>query len=907
MFKPTKVIDIEISRPLGDLVDLGGYGAIQALVRLHGAPIGYVRLPVISGRCVAHALMQAVLEKHSRAIVRSLVAEKLATTPLQSRLRPEDLFNLPAPGEQPQPAPLVTIAVCTRDRASDLKLCLDSLRRVDYPALDIIVVDNAPATDATERLMQENYSFIRYVCEPRPGLDWARNRAIIEARGEIIAYTDDDVVVDTGWVRALTNIFVENPDVMAVTGLVVPFDIETEAQHLFERYGGFGRGFEYKWVRIGSTDLKKIARLHGGTGKFGTGANMAFRRSVFEEIGDFDPALDVGSVTNGGGDLEMFFRVLKKGHTLVYEPKAIVRHRHRKEYAQLHSQMINWGTGFSSYLVRSALAYPDERSGFLRLGMWWMRRLLALCAKSFVRHTQIKDLILAEIRGAVIGLFRYQKARANAAKILKAFGPQTGSKPLEKMTLQRTGLVHHQGTALRTIDIAQPLRPIDNVQGYNRVRVFVTLNGRPLGNIDITGLGESVSVSRLRNAIADGMTRELFEPDYWPNRDTLSSSIHTAVVRHYMPRKEENPGLSCLPSGLSEKVSVSIVVATLDRPDDLRRCLKHLFAQKTTRPVEIIVVDNNSSSGLTPPVVAEFPGVLLTREYRGGLSYARNKGIVVSKGSIIAVTDDDAAMPDDWLENLVAPFVQDNVMIVTGNVLPMELETPAQHLFELYGGLGRGFSRRKADGDWFESFRRRAVPTWQLGATACAAFRADIFSHPSIGLLDEALGAGTPTGCSEDTYLFYKVLKEGYTIVYEPMAYVLHKHRRDMRGLRRQIYNYSKGHVAYHLTTLFRDRDLRALTRLFIELPCYHASRLKGHLLNRSVLPLSLTLLEISGNLAGAWALWRSRRRVKRDGLSDSYIPVAGRTALQVTSPCEEAFSASAGLLEKTATGQGSE
>ena len=77
---------------------------------------------------------------------------------------------------------------------------------------------------------------------------------------------------------------------------------------------------------------------------------------------------------------------------------------------------------------------------------------------------------------------------------------------------------------------------------------------------------------------------------------------------------------------------------------------------------------------------------------------------------------------------------------------------------------------------------RGAVPTWKLGATANAAFRAAIFSDPAIGVLDEALGAGMPTGCSEDTYLFYRILKAGHTIVYEPAAWVWHEHRRDARG-----------------------------------------------------------------------------------------------------------------------------
>ncbi len=68
-----------------------------------------------------------------------------------------------------------------------------------------------------------------------------------------------------------------------------------------------------------------------------------------------------------------------------------------------------------------------------------------------------------------------------------------------------------------------------------------------------------------------------------------------------------------------------------------------------------------------------------------------------------------------------------------------------------------------------------------------------------------------PTGCSEDTYLFYKVLKLGYTIFYEQDAFVWHRHRNSMEAFRKQIYGYSRGHVAYHLTTLINDGDLRVL------------------------------------------------------------------------------------------------
>jgi glycosyltransferase involved in cell wall biosynthesis len=319
--------------------------------------------------------------------------------------------------------PLVTVAVCTRDRTASLSRCLDSILKLDYPLLDILVIDNAPSSCTTQKLVRDNYPQVRYAREDRPGLNWARNRAIEEARGQIIAYTDDDVLVDSGWVKAMARVFTENPEVMAVTGLVAPFELETEAQILFEQYGGFGRGFKRKWYWVDRKRSEQAAALHGGAGKFGTGANMAYRRSVFELIGHFDTALDVGTVTNGGGDLEMFFRVLKEGHVLVYEPGALVFHCHRRDYDQLRAQIANNGVGFYSYIVRSALNYPDERFAFVRLGLWWLwwwniRRLLI----SFLRPSRFpRDLILAELRGSLKGLIRYQKSRRIAARIARNF------------------------------------------------------------------------------------------------------------------------------------------------------------------------------------------------------------------------------------------------------------------------------------------------------------------------------------------------------------------------------------------------------------------------------------------------------------------------------------------------------
>ena len=397
--------------------------------------------------------------------------------------------------------------------------------------------------------------------------------------------------------------------------------------------------------------------------------------------------------------------------------------------------------------------------------------------------------------------------------------------------------------AVRMVDVLQPLAPIENLDRYPRTFIYVRAGAELIGSIEIANAHRPVSAHRLRDAIADGLIWQFA-------RHAMRAALHApAGAREALPIN----------------TAVSIVVPTCGRPNDLRRCLSSLCSQNTPRHLEVLVVDNRPGTGGTRDVVRDFPAVHLIEERRPGLSYARNAGFAAARGEIVVATDDDVVMPPDWIEKLVAPFARPDVMVVTGNVLPLELETESQVLFEVYGGLGKGFERREVRGDWFHGCRG-AVPTWTLGATANAAFRASAFDDPRIGVLDEALGAGTPAGCSEDSYLFYRILKEGHTLVYEPQAWVWHRHRAEMQELRDQIYSYSKGHVAYHLTTLLRERDRRALVRLMWSLPKRHLSQFLASWRGHSEFPLNILALEVAGHCMGPFALWRSRRRARRIG-----------------------------------------
>ena len=399
--------------------------------------------------------------------------------------------------------------------------------------------------------------------------------------------------------------------------------------------------------------------------------------------------------------------------------------------------------------------------------------------------------------------------------------------------------------AVRTLAADEPLKPLGGVAGYSRVRLVITRGDRPFAHTDVVADGAGVAVRQLRDALASAWISTLLEGDGRVEaREQLGRWIGTRVNRQAPP-------------------AVSVIVATLDRPDDLRICLTALAAQRYDGRLEVVVVDNAPGSGLTPPVVAAFPGVRLVSESRRGLSYARNAGFRASSGDLLATTDDDVQMGPEWVAHLVGPFVRPDVAVVTGNTLPSELDTPAQQRFEMYGGLGRGYSRREFDRDWLVR-SWAAAPTWQLGATANAAFRARAVRRPDVGLLPEWLGPGTPTGVGEDTYLFYRILKVGLTAVYEPTAFVWHRHRREDRALRRQLYSYSSGHAAYLVTLALREQDLRGLARVAVHLPVHHLRAIVRWIRGDRAWPATLIATEIAGNLAAPWLLWRSFRRARR-------------------------------------------
>jgi len=391
---PGKVLDVELSEGLRPVWGTEKYDWLWVLMRYRGRPLGWISVsnslwePVVS----AEKLNDSVGEQVSWALALDLLKD------------PSSAREKEAPKLEP-----ISIIVCTRDRADLLSGCLHALLALDYPCYEIIVVDNAPSSEDTAHLVAQLP--VHYVREARPGLNWARNRGISEARHNIIAFTDDDARPDRHWLRRIGRAF-DQSEIMAVTGLVAPAELETTAQHLFEfSYGGMGKGLQRCTFRLDELTLPDILWAH----KFGVGANMSFRKKVFDIIGVFDVALDVGTPTAGGGDLDMLHRLIVKGHTLIYEPAAIVWHIHRRSRALLQRQLHDNGRAFGSYLLtclRNRTVSPLSLVHFAVhhwLWRWLLRRLLQ--PRGFPRR-----LVLAELFGALRSPIAYGAAQLYASK-----------------------------------------------------------------------------------------------------------------------------------------------------------------------------------------------------------------------------------------------------------------------------------------------------------------------------------------------------------------------------------------------------------------------------------------------------------------------------------------------------------
>ncbi len=264
--------------------------------------------------------------------------------------------------------PPISLVLCTRDRPDHLRDALESLTNLDYSRFEIIVVDNNPASGLTPPVV-ESYAEgrVRLVDAPGQGLSIARNAGVKNARYDIIAFTDDDVIVDHRWLTNLARGFCRADNVGCVCGMVPSAELLTPAQSYFDRRVGWARRCEPAIFDIDNPPSDDpLFPLH--VAQFGTGANFAVRRSVILDVGGFDEGLGIGSPAGGGEDIDMFLRILRRGHRLVKQPSAVVWHRHRQTVEELDIQIYGYGLGLGAWIFKLLLG--PRTFGLLLRRLW---------------------------------------------------------------------------------------------------------------------------------------------------------------------------------------------------------------------------------------------------------------------------------------------------------------------------------------------------------------------------------------------------------------------------------------------------------------------------------------------------------------------------------------------------------
>ena len=327
-----------------------------------------------------------------------------------------------------RPAPASSVILCTIGRSAGLKRAMASVlaqRAVDF---ELIVVDNAPGSGNTVSVVQSfDDPRLRYVAEPRRGLSKARNLGSRVARGNVLAFTDDDCVVHADWLQAIRTVFDTHPEVSAVTGRTVPDGSPTPIQHLFEEFGSFNRGTERRvWHYPEAADAVTLPpslvalaapaespAIFPYSAVFGSGNNMALRTSALERVGAFDEALGAGVPAGGGEDLDMFVRLMVAGLVLVYEPAAVVRHTHREDEQTLAAQVRSYGSGLSAMITKHLLLDRPSRIRIVRRVLPGLRHLFsARSAKNARKSAEFpRHLTRLELLGIASGPSRYLKGR----------------------------------------------------------------------------------------------------------------------------------------------------------------------------------------------------------------------------------------------------------------------------------------------------------------------------------------------------------------------------------------------------------------------------------------------------------------------------------------------------------------
>lgn len=240
-----------------------------------------------------------------------------------------------------------SVLLSTCNRCDKLRLFLDAMKTIGAAGLsetEVLVIDNN-STDATRQVVTEYTSLanpiVRYMSESKSGKSRALNGAICEAKGEIIAFTDDDCIPDPSWIENILKEFDSDPELSVLGGRVELYDKRDLPLALL--------------LSMRRTVVKSAREVCSDPALIG--ANMAFRKSVLSVTRGFDPLLGPGVKCKAFEDLDLVYRSLKERFKIVYSPDVIVFHNHGRR-TELDEDRISYayalgaGAFYFKYVMR---------------------------------------------------------------------------------------------------------------------------------------------------------------------------------------------------------------------------------------------------------------------------------------------------------------------------------------------------------------------------------------------------------------------------------------------------------------------------------------------------------------------------------------------------------------------------
>ena len=334
----------------------GPYERLVVLLRRGGYPLGWVALPVSATGDVSLTTLAELADTRGPLTERTAgtmndLASSNGLDPTYGKLATA------VDGELP-----LSVVVATCANAHLAVRCVEAIQASAVGPYEVIVVENRPAGSTVKHALTERFGDdqrVRYVEEQRPGLGRARNAGLRAVRGAIVAFTDDDVIVDPAWAPAVLNAFATTSNIDCVTGLILPLEFETATQLSVERFASYGKGFTPRTYSLAEPPLDQPLFPYTA-GYFGSGANMAFRTRVLRDLGGFDSVLGTGTPARGGEDLDICIRLLNVGGRLAYDPRAIIWHRHPDTYEHLRRRAFGYGAGLGAMFTKHILVGPNR-------------------------------------------------------------------------------------------------------------------------------------------------------------------------------------------------------------------------------------------------------------------------------------------------------------------------------------------------------------------------------------------------------------------------------------------------------------------------------------------------------------------------------------------------------------------